>query len=117
MLQATAEFKLDFESQGGVGTKTKTAADLNQVKLAIETQSDQRVVEKQGRLYSGSALKYGVAMNPLCMAPPTGRFTRILPESVFGRIKNFLLFRVIEPMWPGRDEQPTVAETATTYGG
>lgn len=117
MLKATAEFKTDFEIQGGIGTKTKAAADINDVKLAIETQSDQSVVEKQGRLYAGSALKYAVAMNPICMAPPTGRFTRILPESVFGRIKNYLLFRVIEPIWPSRDEVPTMAETSMTRGG
>jgi hypothetical protein len=117
MLEATAEFKLDLQTEGGIGTTANAAADIKEaVKLAVETQSSQRVVERQGRLLAGSALKYGVAMNPTCMAPPTGYFKRVLPQSMLGRLKNFILFRIIEPMLPV-DEERSAATSATSVQG
>jgi hypothetical protein len=101
VLEATAEYKLDRDTQSKIGVNTTTASDVNSiVKLAVETQSGQEVVERQGKVQSGKKLKYAVAMNPDCMAPPTGRFRRVLPENVFGRVTNYLLFHLIEPYWP-----------------
>jgi hypothetical protein len=114
MLRATAEFRLDLEAEGANATGTNIK---DVVKSAIETQTEQRVVEKQGRLLAGSALNYGVAMKPKCMAPTTGYFKRFLPESVFGRIKNYLLFRILEPMLPLKEDLSVVAETALAVGG
>lgn len=101
VLEATAEYKLDRDTQSKIGVNTTTASDVNNiVKLAVETQSGQEVVERQGKVQSGKKLKYAVAMNPDCMAPPTGRFRRVLPESVVGRMTNYVLFHIIEPYWP-----------------
>ena len=78
ILQATAEFKLDRDAQNKLAANAKATADniKDIVKLAVESQSDQTVVDKEGRLFAGTALKYGVSMNPICLAPPTGRFQR-----------------------------------------
>jgi len=74
------------------------------VKLAVESQSEQAVVEKDGRLFAGTALEYGVSMNPICLAPPDGRFQRILPQTAWGRITNFVLFNIVEPILPAKPD-------------
>jgi hypothetical protein len=113
MLQATAEFKLDLAAEGQIKAGTKITEDLKGiVKAAIETQAEQSVVEKEGRLFSGTALKYGVSMNPLCLAPPDGRFRRVLPKTVFSRLANFVLFQMVEPVWP-RVPRPTAVAQRT----
>ena len=113
VLQATAEFKTDMDERSKVAIETKAKTDeiKDLVKLAIEAQSDQGVVERSGRLLAGSALSYGVSMNPTCLAPPQARFSRVLPKTVLGRIENFVLFSIIEPMpvstgWPSLEMQP-----------
>jgi hypothetical protein len=112
ILQATAEFKLDLDTQRKLDTSANIKADdvKGIVKLAIETQTEQNVVERSGRLFAGAALKYGVSMNPTCLAPPNGRFQRILPRTAFGRIANFVLFRIIEPMLPAKSDRVQVAQ-------
>ncbi|MCA1457609.1 hypothetical protein I6F35_31190 [Bradyrhizobium sp. BRP22] len=114
ILQATAEFKLDRDAQNRLAAKAKTASDeiKNIMKLAVESQSDQSVVDKEGRLFAGAALKYGVSMNPICLAPPDGRFRRVLPRTALGRVTNFVLFNVVEPMLPSRSERVEVAQDA-----
>jgi hypothetical protein len=111
ILQATAEFKLDRDARKKLATKAKaTAGDINDlVKVAVETHSDQAVVERSGRLFAGSALKYGVSMNPICLAPPDGRFQRILPQTTFGRLVNFVLLKIVEPLLPAKTERAQVA--------
>ena len=79
----------------------------------IEAKSSQSLVVQQGRLLAGEALKYGVAMNPTCLAPPHSHFARVLPQSTWGRVKNFLLFRVIEPYWPFWPSEDAPTRTAT----
>lgn len=112
VLRATAEYKVDVDRNGGIGADVKiNAAELKDaVKQAIETQSDQSVVERSGRLFSGRALKYGVAMNPTCVAPPHGRFARVLPRSKFARLKNFVLFSIVEPLLPAKGDEIETAE-------
>jgi hypothetical protein len=119
ILQATAEFKLDRDVQNKLATSAKVTADevKDLVKRAIETQSDQSVVEQSGRLFSGSALKYGVSMNPICMAPPNGRFERVLPRTVLGRILNFVLFAILEPILPAKEDRPEVAQVVHATAG
>lgn len=114
ILQATAEFKLDRDAQSKLEAGAKATADniKDIVKLAVETQSDQSVVDKEGRLFAGTALKYGVSMNPICLAPPTGRFQRILPQTALGRVANFLLFDIIEPIFPAKPDRVDVAQSA-----
>jgi hypothetical protein len=80
------------------------------IKVAIETQSDMTVVERAGRLFSGSALQYGVSMNPTCLRPKNAHFDRVLPRTAFQRAKNFVLFNILEPLLPAKSEQVTVAQ-------
>ena len=114
ILQATAEFKLDRDAQSKLAANAKATADniKDIVKLAVESQSDQSVVDKEGRLFAGTALKYGVSMNPICLAPPTGRFQRILPLTILGRFTNFVLFNIVEPFLPAKPDRLEVAEGA-----
>jgi hypothetical protein len=123
VLRATAEFKLELDKQSKLATNVKAAADdlkndLNTiVKAAVETQTDQSVVEREGRLFAGSALKYGVSMNPICLAPPDSRFQRVLPRTIIGRFVNFVLFRIVEPMLPAHTDRPQVVRNARAAEG
>lgn len=113
VLEATAEYKLDRDTQNKLSAGTAQAADVKDlVKRAVETQSGHEVVERQGRLQSGKKLKYAIAMKPTCMSPVTARFHRVLPESVLGRVTNYLLFNVIEPFWPNGDDRTRAASAA-----
>ncbi len=119
ILHATTEFKLDRDTQNKLAASAKATPDeiKDIVKRAIETQSDQSVVEQSGRLFSGSALNYGVSMNPTCMAPPTGRFQRVLPRTALGRVYNFVLLSILEPMLPAKDELREVAAVSRVLSG
>jgi hypothetical protein len=112
LLKATVEFKIDTNAHSKMKTDAKAAADdiKGIVKVAIETQSGQSVVEREGRLFAGSALDYGVAMNPTCLAPPNGHFQRILPKTAFGRLVNYVLFSIVEPMLPAKSDRLEVAQ-------
>jgi hypothetical protein len=112
ILQATAEFKLDRDAQSKLAAGAKaTEGDIKDiVKRAVESQSDQTVVDKEGRLFAGAALKYGVSMNPICLAPPDGRFQRVLPHTALGRLTNFVLFNIVEPFLPARPDHVEVAQ-------
>jgi hypothetical protein len=39
------------------------------------------------------------------VAPPNGRFQRVLPRTVLGRVFNFVLFSILEPILPTKDER------------
>jgi hypothetical protein len=113
ILLATAEFKLDRDSQNKLTTGAHIAPEKvnDALKTAIETQSDQSVVERDGRLYSGSALNYGVEVNPTCLAPASAHFPRVLPRTPLDRFINFALYRIIEPWLPAaRDQAANVAQ-------
>ncbi|HET7123418.1 MAG TPA: hypothetical protein VFI51_04830 [Bradyrhizobium sp.] len=112
ILHATAEFKLDRDAQSKLAASSKVTADniKDIVKLAVESQSEQAVVEKDGRLFAGTALEYGVSMNPICLAPPDGRFQRILPQTALGRVANFVLFNIVEPILPAKPDSVEVAQ-------
>jgi hypothetical protein len=119
ILHATAEFKLDRDAQSKLAAGSKVTADnlKDIVKLAVESQSEQAVVEKDGRLFAGTALEYGVSMNPICLAPPDGHFQRILPQTAWGRIANFVLFNIVEPILPAKPDRLEVAQGARVAVG
>ena len=102
ILSATAEFKLDSDSQSKLSTTS--SATVNEVKdimkQAVEAQGNQDVVSKEGRLLAGKALQYGAALTPMCVAPTTARFARAVPSTTFGRVWNYVLFNILEPMLP-----------------
>jgi hypothetical protein len=119
ILHATAEFKLDRDAQSKLAAGSKATADnvRDIVKLAVEAQSEQAVVEKDGRLFAGTALEYGVSMNPICLAPPDGRFQRVLPQTAWGRVANFVLFNIVEPILPAKPDPLKVAQDAQLAEG
>ncbi|MBR0715708.1 hypothetical protein [Bradyrhizobium liaoningense] len=110
ILQATAEYKLDQDAESKLAAKTTNENIKDIVKLAVEAQADQAVVDRQGRLFAGAALKYGISMTPICLAPPTGRFQRVLPQTALGRVANFVLFNIVEPILPAQPDHVKVAQ-------
>ena len=112
IFSATAEYKLDREAHRQLTTKGKVSADRvnGLVKGAVEAQSEHGVVEREGRLFAGAALKYGVRMEPTCLAPPEAYFSRILPSTAFGRMTNYVLFNIIEPILPARETRTASAQ-------
>jgi hypothetical protein len=118
VLRGTAEFKLDIDKRSNLATDAKATADEIKgiVKTAIETQSAQSVVERAGRLFAGSTLKYGVSMTPICLAPPEAHFQRVLPRTVIGRFVNFVLFSIVEPMLPATGQSEAARNTRAAEG-
>jgi hypothetical protein len=51
------------------------------------------------------------------MAPPNGRFERVLPRTVLGRILNFVLFAILEPILPAKEDRPEVAQVVHATAG
>jgi hypothetical protein len=102
ILSATAEFKLDRDSQSKLATSSSaTVSEVKDImKQAVEAQGNQDLVSKEGRLLAGKALQYGAVLNPMCMAPTTARFARVVPSTTFGRVWNYVLFNILEPMLP-----------------
>jgi hypothetical protein len=109
-LQATAEFKLGRDAQNRLAIDGRLTPDeiKHIMKQAIESQAHESVVVREDRLFAGAALKYGILMNPICLSPATGRFRRTLPRTTFDRMVNFVLFRIVEPLFPA--EPPQVAQ-------
>ena len=103
ILEATVEY--DLKLHGGrtiaTGAETDATAVARALKVATHADTSAELNEKSGRLVTGTALKYGIAMNPTCLTPLKGRFQRVLPRSRFDRVMNFVKFRVIEPILPG----------------
>jgi hypothetical protein len=112
MIEVFAYGQIPLDSQNKLRTDAKVTADeiKGMVKTAIETESEQSVVEREGKILAGSSLKYGVSMNPTCLAPPDARFRRVLPQTVFGRVINFALFSIVEPMLPAKADGSVVAQ-------
>jgi len=111
ILTATAEFKLDRDAQSKLETSSNAAVnDVKDImKRAVEAQGNQDVVDKEGRLLSGKALQYGAALTPLCLAPTNSRFSRVVPSTTLGRFWNYVLFNILEPILPAKDDQSDVA--------
>jgi hypothetical protein len=119
LLRATAEYSLSSDTESRLKTQAKfTAEEVRDiVKHAVATQGDQSVVEQSGRLFSGTALNYGVSMNPRCMSPIDGRFQRVLPRNGFDRVYNFVLLDILEPILPAKIEKPQVADVEPVLVG
>ena len=102
ILRATAEYELDRASRNKLTTGADVSAEKinDALKVAIKAQSDQNVVEREGRLLSGSALNNGVAVNPTCLVPKDAHFARVLPRNPWDRVVNFVLYRFVEPLLP-----------------
>jgi hypothetical protein len=113
-LRATAEIKLDRDVQDKLQASAKVTDVAGKIKEAIETQTNVSIVERDGRFFTGTALTYGVSMNPTCLAPLTSRFSRTLPQSRLDRFLNFLKFEIVEPLWPSHADEPRTAQKSET---
>ena len=103
ILTATAEFKLDSDAQSKLDTSSNaTPNDVKDiVKLAVKSQGNQDVVDREGRLLAGKALQYGAAFAPQCVAPTTAAVCRALCQARrSGAVWNYVLFNILEPILP-----------------
>jgi hypothetical protein len=102
IMEATVEYDLKFESENTakVAAQVDSSAIVEALKVAAHSDTGTQLVEKSGRLVTGTALKYGIAMNPTCLTPLHARFARILPKTAFARFMNFVKFQVLEPILP-----------------
>jgi hypothetical protein len=105
ILSATAEFKMDSESKLSTSSNEAASEVKDLMKQAVEAQAKQEVVSKEGRLLAGKALQYGAMVTPMCMAPATARFARTVPSTRFGRIWNYVLFNIVEPILPKQADE------------
>jgi hypothetical protein len=106
ILWATTEFKLDRDAQNKLATSSTAARDeVNDImKSAVESQTQQTVVDKEGQLVTGKALEYGAAVTPRCVAPANSWFQRVPAYTRLGRYWNYVLFNIVEPLLPTRGE-------------
>ena len=111
ILSATAEFKLDRDSQSKLATSSSaTVSEVKDImKQAVEAQGNQDLVSKEGRLLAGKALQYGAVLNPMCMAPTTARFARVVPSRHSDVSGLHVLFNILEPMLPVKADKRSTA--------
>jgi hypothetical protein len=100
ILTATAQYKLERDARGQLTAHASANDIASAAKMAVETQGNQSLDARQGKWFSGSALQYGVSMNPQCMSPKHARYARVLPQTSLQRAWNSFLFNVLEPMLP-----------------
>lgn len=119
ILNATAQFKLDADVENELEANASATPDAIKdiVKRAVETQGQQSVVAKEGRILAGSSLTYGVSMSPFCFAPPEGRFKRVLPSTTMGRVTNYVLFNIVEPLLPTKGTPAAMAQASNIAAG
>jgi hypothetical protein len=102
LLEANAVFNVEIKDAkaSDLEVNLTKAAAFEAVKSAVSAKSNVDLVENSGKLVTGSALKYGVTMNPTCLAPSRARFARILPVTAVGRFWNYIKFNLVEPLLP-----------------
>ena len=89
VLRATVEYQL--VTKGGAEGEARLA-DIPSVEAALEAAISTRVAFDNGRFVSGTALHYGVKVNPICVTRPTDREPRYLPRNDFDRLANFVRY-------------------------
>jgi hypothetical protein len=112
ILQASAEYSINAEEAVNADAEIEPAKEIlkevikDAVKDAVREQQKVTVIEKSGRLQTGSSLHYGIVMNPTCVAPRNAVFARALPKNAFERATNFLKLRVLEPLLRRDEDDP-----------
>jgi hypothetical protein len=112
ILTATAQYRLERDASGKLTTRASADDIARLAKAAVQLQSNQSLDAQQGKWFSGSALQYGVSMNPQCVSPKHARYARVLPQTRLQRVWNSLLFNVVEPMLPPTADTGQVDEPA-----
>jgi hypothetical protein len=74
ILEATVEYDLKLEGGRTMesGAQADAGAVAKAVKIATHAETNAELDETSGRLVTGTALKYGIAMNPTCLTPLAG---------------------------------------------
>ena len=100
ILEATVEYDLRRRSANRRCRRSdKSTAVAKAIRWRRMPTRMRKSTSNRDGLVTGSALKYGIAMNPTCLTP-TGHFQRVLPRNGFDRFINFVKFRLIEPILP-----------------
>ena len=89
VLQATVEYQLATKSAAD-GSAKLAPENISAVKAALEAAVSTSVAFDQGRFVSGTALHYGVKVNPMCATRATDRVARHLPRNAFERLASFV---------------------------
>jgi hypothetical protein len=89
VLRATVEYRL--ATKAGAESEARLA-DIPSVEAALEAAISTRVAFDNGRFVSGTALHYGVKVNPICVTRPTDTEPRTLPRNKFDRLAHFVRY-------------------------
>jgi hypothetical protein len=89
VLAATVEYGVNIKSGVQDATEAKREA-ISAVKSTVEADTNVQIVQKDEKLETGTALNYGVKLNPTCVTPPTARHGRYLPRGWVDRFVNFV---------------------------
>jgi len=113
ILQASAEYSINAEEAINADAEIEPAKQMvhnvikDAVKDAVQEQQKVTVLEKSGRLQTGSSLHYGIVMNPTCLAPRNAVFARVLPKNAFERAANFVKLRLVESLIRTDEDVPS----------
>lgn len=94
VLRATVEFRLTAKGKNGAGAKL-SADKVPAVKEALEATVNATLDFDQGRFVSGTALHYGVKVNPICVTRPADRWPRRVPRNVFDQVAYFVRLNLL----------------------
>jgi hypothetical protein len=93
VLRASVEYKLI--AKGSSENSAELAENVPAVKEALETALNTSLALDNGRLVSGTALHYGVKVNPICVTRPSDTEPRHVPRNDFDRFVNFVRFNLL----------------------
>lgn len=94
VLRATVEFHLTTKSKNGVDAEL-TAEKIPVVKEVLEAEAKASLDFDQGQFVSGTALHYGVKVNPICVTLPTDRWPRHVPRNAFDQFAYFVRLNLL----------------------
>ena len=92
VLIATVQYQLVMK--GSSENSAELAKNVPAVKEALETALETRIAFDNGRFVSGTALHYGVKVNPLCATRREDTEPRHLPRNQLDRFATFVRFNL-----------------------
>jgi hypothetical protein len=95
VLSATVQYQLT--AKGSANSSAELAKSVPAVKDALQTALNTNVIFDNGSLVSGTALHYGVKVNPVCVTRANDTEPRHLPRSRFDEIAHFVRVNLLGP--------------------
>jgi hypothetical protein len=89
VLLATVEYQVSSKV-GAAGKGGIAPENAPSIKAALEATVNAKLDFSQGRFTTGTALYYGVKVNPYCISRPEDRAARRLPRTGFDRALDFV---------------------------